>query len=43
VFLQRERGSSVFQIELIINFKGWRDSFSMPIQVIGNVEKTIII
>jgi hypothetical protein len=23
------------------NFRGWRDSFSMP-QVIGNVEKTII-
>jgi hypothetical protein len=36
-------GMNVFQIELIIDFKGWRDSFSMPIQVIGNVEKTVII
>ncbi len=39
----REEEQYVFQIELIINFKGWRDSFSMPIQVIGNVKETIII
>lgn len=31
-------GMSFCQIELMINFKGRRDSFSVPIQVIGNVE-----
>lgn len=36
-----EKVRGVFQIELIKNFRGWRDSFSMP-QVIGNIKKTII-